>query len=102
MDVHDGGMLGEQALSYVLASYGAIVLTRRLQHFSAVAQAVHIFPVVLASETLTHIIHAWIAGEWGGWSWLWSVLFTVALWPLADILLHLPQRRQDEIDAGAA
>lgn len=101
MDVHDAGLLGEQALNYVLAAYGAIVLTRRLQHFSALAQAVHILPVVVASEAVTRFIHAWLAGEWTGWAWLWSALFTVALWPLADILLHLPQRRQDEIDAGA-
>lgn len=102
MDVHDAGLLGEQALTYVLAAYGVIVLSRRLQRFSALAQAVHILPIVVAAEAAARIIHAWLAGEWAGWAWLWSAVFTVALWPLADILLHLPQRRQDEIDAGAA
>ncbi|WP_397475139.1 rod shape-determining protein MreD [Pusillimonas sp.] len=102
MDVHDAGLLGEQAFTYVLAAYGVIVLARRLQRFSALAQAVHILPVVVAAEAAARLVHAWIAGEWAGWAWLWSAVFTVALWPLADILLHLPQRRQDEIDAGAA
>lgn len=102
MDVHDAGLLGEQALTYVLAAYGVIVLARRLQRFSAMAQAVHILPIVVAAQAATSLLHAWIAGEWAGWTWLWSAIFTVALWPLADILLHLPQRRQDEIDAGAA
>ncbi|HUH88987.1 MAG TPA: rod shape-determining protein MreD [Pusillimonas sp.] len=101
MDVHDAGLMGEQALIYVLAAYGTIVLSRRLLHFSALAQAVHILPIVVASEAVARIVHAWLAGEWTGWTWVWSSLFTVALWPLADTLLHLPQRRRDEIDTGA-
>lgn len=102
MDVHDAGLLGEHALTYTLVAYGAISLTRRLQHFNAVVQALHMLPVVVIAEGVVSLLHAWLAGEWGGWGWLWSALFTVALWPLADILLHLPQRRQEEIDSGAA
>lgn len=102
MDVHDAGLLGEQALVYTLVAYGAISLTRRLQHFNSVVQALHMLPVVVVAEGLVSLVHAWLAGEWVGWGWLWSALFTVALWPLADILFHLPQRRQEEIDSGAA
>lgn len=102
MDVHDAGLLGEQALVYTLVAYGAISLTRRLQHFNPVVQALHMLPIVVAAEGVSSLAHAWLAGEWAGWAWLWSALFTVALWPLADILLHLPQRRQEEIDSGAA
>lgn len=102
MDVHDAGLLGQQALHYSLAAYGAIILTRRMQRFSALAQAVHMLPVIVASAAISSFIHAWLVGEWTSWTWLWSALFTTALWPLADILLHLPQRRQDEIDSGAA
>jgi len=102
MDVHDAGLLGDRALVYTLAAYGAIILTRRLQHFNAVVQAVHMLPVIVLAEAVSTIIHAWLEGAWPGWGWLWSALFTTALWPLADILLHLPQRRQEEIDSGAA
>lgn len=102
MDVHDAGLLGEQALVYTIVAYGAISLTRRLQRFSAVVQAVHMLPIVVFAEALARVIHAWLAGEWTGWMWLWSALLTVALWPLVDILLHLPQRRQEEIESGAA
>lgn len=101
MDVHDAGLLGDQALNYVLAAYGTIALSRRLQHFNVLVQALHILPIVVISEAIARIVHAWLAGEWMGWAWVWSALFTVALWPLADTLLHLPQRRRDEIDAGA-
>jgi rod shape-determining protein MreD len=102
MDVHDGGLMGEQALTFTLVAYGAVVLRRRLLRFNAVIQALHLLPVFVLAEAATRVMHAWLAGEWADWDWLWSALFTVALWPLAEILLHLPQRRLDENDAGSA
>jgi rod shape-determining protein MreD len=102
MDVHDAGLLGEQAFVYTLVAYGAITLTRRLQRFSSVVQAIHMLPIIVVAEGTSRLIHAWLAGDWAGWQWLWSAAFTVALWPLADILLHLPQQRRDEIESGAA
>lgn len=102
MDVHDAGLLGEKALAYTLVAYGTIILARRLQRFGAVIQAIHLLPVFVLSEAASRIIHAWLAGEWAGWQWLWSALFTVALWPVADALLHMPQRRLNETDPGSA
>lgn len=101
MDVHDAGLLGEKALAYTLVAYGAIALSRRLHRFGAVIQAIHLLPVFVFSALVTHVIHAWLAGEWAGWQWLGSALFTVALWPVADTLLHMPQRRLDETDPGS-
>jgi rod shape-determining protein MreD len=100
MDVHDGALLGEQALTYTLVTYGAVVLRRRLQRFNATVQAIHMLPVFVLAEAVSRLAHAWLAGEWAGWHWLGSALFTVALWPLADIVLHLPQRRLDDGEAG--
>jgi rod shape-determining protein MreD len=102
MDVHDAGLLGEQALVYTLVAYGAISLARRLQHFNSVVQALHMLFVIVGAEAVSRLIHAWLAGEWAGWSWVWAAIFTTLLWPLADILLNLPQRRQEEIDSGAS
>lgn len=101
LDVHDGGMLGEQALTFTLVAYGAVVLRRRLQRFEAITQAVHMAPVFIVAAAVSTVAHAWLAGEWAGWQWLWSAIFTVALWPVADILLHMPQRRLDEADSSS-
>lgn len=101
MDVHDAGLLGGHALTYVMVSYGAVALHRRLTRFNAVVQAIHMLPVFLVAATLGNVVYAWLSGEWAGWHWLWSTLMTVALWPLAEFLLHLPQRRLDEADAGS-
>lgn len=102
MDVHDGALLGEQALTYTLAAYGALLLWRRLQHFNSIVQAIHMVPVFVLAEAVSSLSHAWLVGEWVGWQWLWSALFTAALWPLADVLLHMPQRRLDETESGSA
>jgi len=101
MDVHDAGLLGAQALTYTLVAYGAVTLTRRLMRFDVVVQAIHMLPVFIGAQIVSHLVHAWLVSEWAGWQWLWSALFTVALWPLADVLLHMPQRRLDEATPGS-
>src|SRR5690554_4616350 len=101
LDVHDAGLLGEHALVYTLVAYGVQLLSRRLLRFNVVIQAIHLVPVFVLAEAIARLAHVWLAGEWAGWAWLWSALFTVVLWPLADMLLLIPQRRLDETDAGA-
>ena len=101
MDVHDASLLGVQAFAYTLVAYGVQLLSRRMFRFNVVIQAIHLVPVFVVSLGLARLAHVWLAGEWAGWAWLWSALFTVALWPLADVLLLIPQRRLDETDAGA-
>ncbi|WP_370632121.1 rod shape-determining protein MreD [Pusillimonas sp. MFBS29] len=101
MDVHDAALLGGHALTYTLAAYGALVLRRRLLRFDAIIQTIHMLPVFILAVAVSRLVNAWLSGEWAGWGWLLSALFTGVLWPLADILLHMPQRRLDDADAGS-
>lgn len=101
LDVHDAGLLGEHALVYTLVAYGVQLLSRRLLRFNVVIQAIHLVPVFVLAEAIARLAHVWLAGEWAGWAWLWSALFTVVLWPLADMLLLMPQRRLDEADVSS-
>lgn len=101
LDVHDGMLLGGQAFSYTLVAYGAVLLARRLRRFNAVVQAVHLLPVFVLAMAIRQIAYAWLMGGWAGWGWALSALLTVALWPLADMLLLMPQRRRDAGDAGS-
>lgn len=100
MDVHDSEYLGLHALGYVLVAYGAVMLCRRLEHFNGVVQALHMLPVFVVSAMVVSLLGAWLNGQWAGWDGLWSALITAALWPLADILLLLPQRRFDDTDVN--
>jgi rod shape-determining protein MreD len=102
MDVHDATLLGGHVLTYALATYGALLLRRRTQLFGPVAQALHLLPVFVLSVMLSRLVQSWLMGAWPGWDWLWSALITTALWPLADILLHFPQRGEDGMSSGSA
>lgn len=101
MDVHDAGLLGAQALSYTLVAYGTLLLSRRILRFNVIVQTIHLLPVFVLALGVSQLGHAWLAGEWAGWAWLWSALFSVLLWPLADVLLLMPQRRLDEADSSS-
>lgn len=98
LDVHGGALLGEHALSYVLAMYGVGLLQRRLMMFNPFVQTMHLLPIWVVSLAVSRFIHAWFAGEWIGWDWLWSAVFMAALWPIVDVILLLPHRRLDETD----
>ena len=103
MDVHDAAPLGGHALVYGLTAYGVVLLSKHLQRFNAVVQALHLLPVFVFSGAVYGLLNSWLAGQWIGWGWLWSALFTVALWPVAYILLHyLPNRMHDDIETGSA
>ena len=58
--------------------------------------------VMLLAQLIVHVLHAWLVGEWSGWEWAGGTLLTAALWPLADSVLFLPQRRLDESDSGSS
>lgn len=98
LDVHGGALLGEHALSYVLAIYGVGLLRRRLLLFNAFVQLMHLFPIWVLALAASRFLHAWFAGEWLGWAWIWSAVFMAALWPIADFLLLLPHRLRDSAE----
>ncbi|NLJ63330.1 MAG: rod shape-determining protein MreD [Alcaligenaceae bacterium] len=102
LDVHGGALLGEHALSYVLAIYGVGLLRRRLLLFGPWVQLIHLLPIWLLAFIPSRFAHAWLAGEWAGWDWLWSAVFMAALWPIADLLLLLPHRLMDEDTESSA
>lgn len=102
MDVHDSGLLGELALTYVIVAYGATVLNRRLQRFDLLGQAIHLAPVFLVAKFLTVFLHAWMVGHWPGWGWAVGSLLSIALFPIWGWVLHMPFRGDDDRDAASA
>ncbi len=98
MDVHEGALLGQHALSYTLLSYVAISVHRRLTWFGLAEQAVQILPVFFAAHLVALLVRM-IAGDmFPGWSLLIAPVLEAALWPLATLLLLAPQRRAPDPD----
>jgi len=98
MDVHQGAVLGQHALSYTMLSYFAITIHRRLLWFSLPAQALQILPLFVTAH-LASLVTRMIAG--GMFPGVWLLAAPVAeslLWPAVCWLLLAPQRRAPDPD----
>src|SRR3546814_18837737 len=93
MDVHDAALLGENALSYTLLCYFAIVIHRRVLWFSTSTQALYVFPLLLTAQLVSLIIRMMVGGLFPGWLYFSESVVAAVLWPLLTWLLLAPQRR---------
>ncbi|WP_296510054.1 rod shape-determining protein MreD [Rhodoferax sp.] len=100
MDVHQGALLGQHALSYTVLSFLAIAVHRRLLWFSVPSQAAQVLPLFIAAHGLELLLRMVGGGAFPGWSLLLAPLLEAALWPVASIVLLAPQRRAPDPDAN--
>ncbi len=98
MDVHQGALLGQHALSYTLLSFVAITIHRRLLWFSLPAQALQILPLFAAAHAASLLVRLVSGGMFPGWGLLLAPVLEAALWPVACVLLLAPQRRAPDRD----
>ena len=99
VDVHQGAMLGQNALAYTVLSFLAIAIHRRLLWFGALSQAFQIFPLFAAAHAIELIVRLLAGGTFPGFWMLLAPLLESLLWPLVSVLLLLPQRRTPNPDA---
>lgn len=100
MDVHQGALLGQHALSYTVLSFFAITLHRRLLWFTVPSQALQVLPLFAAAHAVELLLRMVAGGAFAGFSMLWAPLLEAAIWPLASVLLLAPQRRAPDPDAN--
>ena len=100
MDVADGSLMGQHALAYVLASYAATALSRRILWFPLGQQSLHVFPLLLLVQLVQFGVRAMPGAELPGLSYFVGPLVGTLLWlPLTFVLL-LPQYRPVDHDAN--
>jgi len=98
MDVHQGAVLGQHALSFTVLSFLAITMHRRLAGFTALSQMFQVFPMLLAAHAVSLTVGMFAGGMFPGWALLLAPVFEALLWPLLDWLLLAPQRRAPDRD----
>lgn len=98
MDVHASALLGERALAYTLLSYGAISIHRRVVWFGLGGQMLHVLPLFLLAQAVVVAVRMAVGGPFPGMSYFLQSLSSALMWPLADLLLLLPQRRAVDRD----
>lgn len=98
MDVHDATLLGENALSYTLLSYFAIMIHRRVLWFRVPTQAAHVLPLLMMMQFVQLVVRMLVGGAFPGWSYFLESVVAAALWPVATMILLAPQRRAVDRD----
>ena len=100
MDVQQSSLMGQHALCYVVLSYFAFSMHRRLLWFPIKEQMIQILPFFILSDARGLIIRLSTGDEFPGWSLLLSPFMKALLWPLANLILLAPQRRAHDPDAN--
>jgi rod shape-determining protein MreD len=100
MDVHQGALLGQNALAYTVLSFFAITMHRRLLWFPVPLQALQVLPLFAAAHSVEVSLRLLSGAAFPGFWVLLSPLLETLLWPLATVLLLAPQRRPPDPDAN--
>lgn len=99
MDVHQGALLGQHALAYAVLSYLAIAIHRRLLWFTVPSQAAQVLPLFAVAHAVELGARMLAGGNFPGFGVFIAPLLEAVLWPLASLLLLMPQRRAPDPDA---
>jgi rod shape-determining protein MreD len=99
-DVQQSSLMGQHALSYVILSYCAFTMHRRLLWFPIQEQMVQIIPFFFLAEATGWVIRLTTGDSFPGWSLLLVPVLETLLWPVANAILLAPQRRAHDPDAN--
>ena len=100
MDVADASLMGQHSLAYVIATYLAGLLSRRILWFPLIQQALHVLPLLLIVQVVQLAIRLMPGVDFPGLLYFTGPIVGAALWlPLTFVLL-LPQYQPIEHDAN--
>jgi rod shape-determining protein MreD len=100
MDAHQGGLLGQHAMSYTVLSFLAITIHRRLLWFTVFSQAAQVFPLFLVAHGVELALRMLGGGTFPGVWLLLAPVLEAVLWPVVSVMLLAPQRRAPNPDAN--
>ncbi|CAM3478306.1 rod shape-determining protein MreD [Polaromonas hydrogenivorans] len=98
IDVHQTSLLGQHAFSYTMLSFFAAMIQRRLLWFTVPLQALQVLPLFAAAHGVEIILRLLGGGVFPGWIVLAAPLLEALLWPVASVLLLVPQLRTPDRD----
>lgn len=96
MDVADGALLGQYALSYTVTIFLALILHRRIQAFGLWPQALHVGVLLLASQLLTLLAHLASGASFIGWGYFLATISGTLLWPALGLLVPLALKHKTQ------
>jgi rod shape-determining protein MreD len=100
VDVHQGALLGQNAMAYTVLSFFAISMHRRLLWFPIPSQSLQVFPLFASAHVVELSLRMLAGGAFPGFWMLLAPVLEAVLWPLANMVLLAPQRRAPDPDAN--
>jgi len=92
MDVGDATIFGQHALAYAFLAYAAEYFRRRVLRFPLWQQALQVAFLLLLCAALVLLVRVVGGAPLPSWTYAMSSLTGAVLWPLASVLLQMPQR----------
>jgi rod shape-determining protein MreD len=102
IDVGNGVLMGQHALSYSLLAFAAITLSRRILWFPLWGQALHVAALLLFAQGVDTLVRLAAGAEFPGWTIAVGPLLGAVLWPVVSVVLLLPQRMPADVDETRA
>jgi rod shape-determining protein MreD len=101
MDVGDSMLLGQHALAYVVATYGAQVLRVRVLSFPILEQTLHVLGLFLGATLVVLLLNLLLGASFPGLAVALSPLLSALAWGPLTWLLHLPALRRMRRESAA-
>ena len=97
MDVSDSMLLGQHALSYVIAVFGAQVLRVRILSFLIPEQTLHVLGLTVMAMAVMLVLNLLLGADFPGLLYVLSPALTGLLWAPVSWILYSPlaRRRRD-------
>ncbi len=99
MDVSDSMLLGQHALAYVVAVYGAQVLRVRILSFGLLEQTLHVLGLFVVASIVMLLLNLLLGADFPGLAYFVSPVLTALAWGPASALLFSTAVRRRRRDA---
>jgi len=97
MDVSDSMLLGQHALAYVVAIYGAQILRVRILQFGLFEQTLHMLGLFIVASLVMLALNLLLGADFPGFAYFISPVLTALAWGPTTVLLYssaLRRRRE--------
>ena len=100
MDVSDSMLLGQHALSYALAVFGAQVLRVRILSFLIPEQTLHVLGLTFMASLMLLLLNLLLGTDFPGFLYVLSPALTGLLWAPVSWILYSPLARRGRRDSS--
>ena len=94
MDVSDSMLLGQHALAYVIAVFGAQVLRVRILSFHLPEQTLHVLGLTITASVVMLSLNLLLGADFPGFAFLVSPVLTALCWAPTNWLLYSSKVRR--------